>query len=205
MTTIMQAITDFIFVSNDPKNADVIIIPGGSDPALPEKAAELFASGYAPYVIPTGGVSVKSGKFNGVKRKTDIYSGDYQSDCEFMTDVLLKNGVPQSAILSENVSGFTKENAMLSRKVVDEQSLTVKSAIIVCKSFHARRCQMVWQFAFPDAEIIVAPVDVYDISRDNWFKSEYGVERVLGELSRCGNQTVDEIKANASKSEKDYA
>jgi hypothetical protein len=43
--------------------------------------------------------------------------------------------------------------------------------------------------------MIVVPVDVYGITRDSWFKSEYGVERVMGELSRCGNQTVDEIKS----------
>jgi uncharacterized SAM-binding protein YcdF (DUF218 family) len=202
MTTIIQAITDFIFVADAPKRADVIIIPGGSDPAPPEKAAELFAAGYAPAIIPTGGVSIKTGKFHGVKRKKEIYGGEYQTDCAFLSDVLLKNAVPPSAIWPEDTSGFTKENAIFSRKVADEHRLVVKTAIIVCKSFHARRCQMFWQFAFPGAEILMIPVDAYDITRDNWFLSEYGVDRVMGELSRCGNQFVDEMKATIKPPEK---
>jgi uncharacterized SAM-binding protein YcdF (DUF218 family) len=107
---------------------------------------------------------------------------------------LLKNGVPHSAIIGEDKSGFTKENAALSRKAADECGLDVSTAIVVCKSFHARRCLMCYQFAFPEAEIMVVPVDVYGINRDNWHNHDYGVERVLGELARCGNQFSEEFK-----------
>jgi uncharacterized SAM-binding protein YcdF (DUF218 family) len=195
MTAIIQAITDFIFVSDKLKRSDVIIIPGGSDPAVPEKAAEIYMDGYAQHIITTGGVSTKTGKFGGVKRKQDIYNEDYKTDCEFMTDVLIKNKVPASVILHEYKSGYTKENALLSRKVADENQLNIKTLIVVCKSFHARRCQMFWQFAFPDAEILIVPVDVYNITRDNWYTFDDGKERVMGELWRCGNQFTDELKA----------
>lgn len=193
-TRIINDITKYIFVADQPRKADVILLPGGSDPAIPEKAAELFVDGFAPFIIPSGGVSVKTGKFGGVKRKIDIYDGDYPTDCSFYTDVLLKNMVSQSAIICEDKSGFTKENATLSRKVADERGLDVHAAIVVCKSFHARRCLMCYQFAFPEAEIMIVPVDVYDISRENWHTHEYGIERVLGELARCGNQFLDEMK-----------
>ena len=53
---------------------------------------------------------------------------------------------------------------------------------------------MLYQMAFPEAEILVVPVDCYGISRDNWYKQDYGVDRVLGELARCGNQFVGELK-----------
>lgn len=187
-------ITNFIFVSDEPQRAEVLLLPGGSDPAIPEKAAELFSAGFAPFIIPSGGVSIKTGKFSGVKRKTDVYDGDYATDCAFYTDVLLKNSVPRSAIIAENKSGFTKENATLSRKAADEKGLKVQKAIVVCKSFHARRSLICYQFAFPEAEILVVPVDVYGISRDNWHTHEYGIERVLGELARCGNQFVEDFK-----------
>ena len=35
-------ITNFIFVEDTPIQADIIFLPGGSNPALPEKAAELY-------------------------------------------------------------------------------------------------------------------------------------------------------------------
>ncbi len=191
---IINDITNYIFITDQPRKADVILLPGSSDPAIPEKAAELFADGFAPFIIPSGGVSVKTGKFGGVKRKTDIYNGDYPTDCAFYTDVLLKNGVPASAIIGEDKSGYTKENTSFSRKASDERCLDVHTAIVVCKSFHARRCLMCYQLAFPEAEILIASVEVYGINRNNWHKQEYGVERVLGELARCGNQFVDEMK-----------
>ena len=96
--------------------------------------------------------------------------------------------------LVKNKSGFTKENATLSRKAVDERGLAVRTAIVICKSFHARRSFMCYQFAFPETELMLVPVDVYGISRDNWHKHDYGIERVLGELARCGNQFVEEFK-----------
>ncbi|MDR1263107.1 MAG: YdcF family protein [Oscillospiraceae bacterium] len=191
---IISGITDFIFISDEPQKADVILLPGGSDPAIPERAAELYHLGYAPVLIPAGGKGVKNGKFGGVKIKADIYNGSYETDCAFYTDVLLKNGVPLDAIIGEDKSGYTKENALFSRKVADENGLLVRKALIVCKAFHARRSLMCYQLSFPDAEIFVVPVDVYGISHDNWCKQEYGIERVLGELTRCGNQFVNEMK-----------
>jgi hypothetical protein len=68
---VIADITDFIFVADEPCKADVIFIPSGSDPAPPELAAKLYAEGFAPLIIPSGGVSVKTGKFNGVKRNAE--------------------------------------------------------------------------------------------------------------------------------------
>ncbi len=190
---IISDITDFIFVAEQPKRADIIFLPGGSDPAPPEYAAELYRRGFAPLLLPSGGVSVKRSRWAGVQRKADIYSGDYHSDCEFYTDALNINGVPLSAIIPEDKSGHTRDNAFFSRRAADERGLEIKSAMIVCKSFHARRCLMLYQLAFPETELIVCPVDVYGITRDNWHTTRLGTERVLGELARCGGQFVGDI------------
>ena len=191
---IINDITDFIFVSDEVEEADAIFLPGGSHPEQPEYAAELYRKGYAKWLIPSGGLSVKRDKWPGVRSKADIYNGDYRSDCEFFTDVLLKNGVPAPAIIGEDKSGHTRDNAFFSRKVVDEKGVDIKTALIVCKAFHARRCLMLYQMAFPNVSIRVCPVHCYNITKDNWYKSETGIDRVLGELARCGNQFVGDIK-----------
>lgn len=191
---IITDISDYIFVSDEPEKADAIFLPGGSHPEQPEYASELYRKGYAKWLIPSGGISVKSDKWHGVRSKADIYNGDYRSDCEFFTDVLVKNGVPEAAIIGEDKSGHTRDNAFLSRKAVDEKGVEIKKALIVCKAFHARRCLMLYQMAFPDTEIKVCPVHCYNITKENWYKSEKGIDRVLGELTRCGNQFVGDIK-----------
>ena len=193
-TRIISDISNFIFVSDKPEKVDAIFLPGGSHPEQPEYAAELYNKGYAKWLIPSGGISVKRDKWPGVRSKADIYSGDYQSDCEFFTDVFLKNGIPASAIIGEDQSGHTRDNAFLSRKTVNRAGIEIKTALIVCKAFHARRCLMLYQMAFPNVDIKVCPVHCYNITKDNWYKSEAGIDRVLGELARCGNQFVGDIK-----------
>ena len=195
MNKIISDISDYIFISNEPEKVDAIFLPGGSHPEQPEYAAELYHKGYAKWVIPSGGVSVKRDKWPGVHSKAEIYNGDYQSDCELFVDVLIKNSVPVDAIIREDKSGHTRDNAFLSRKVVDESGIEIKTALIVCKAFHARRCLMLYQMAFPDVEIKVCPVHCYNITKENWYMTEQGIDRVFGELTRCGNQFVSDIKA----------
>ena len=194
MNRIITDISNYIFVSDEPEKVDAIFLPGGSHPEQAEYAAKLYHKGYAKWLIPSGGVSVKRNKWPGVRSKIDIYNGNYSTDCEFFTDVFIKNGVPLNAIIGEDKSGHTRDNAFLSRKVVDEKEIKIKTALIVCKAFHARRCLMLYQMAFPNVEIKVCPVHCYNITKDNWYKSEQGLNRVLGELARCGNQFVDDIK-----------
>jgi uncharacterized SAM-binding protein YcdF (DUF218 family) len=195
MNRIIGDITDFLFVSDPPAQADIIFIPGGSFPELPEKSASLYRQGYAPLLLPSGGTGYQSDKFKGPKSKKDIYNSDYMTECAFFTDVLLKNDVPREAVLMEDKAAYTIENAALSRKLTDEKGLVIKKALIVCKSFHARRCLMLYQISFPEAELLICPVDTYGITRDSWHTFDYGIDRVLGELARCGSQFTGLFKA----------
>lgn len=141
---IITDISDFIFVEDTPEPSDAIFLPGGTHAEQPEYAAALYRQGYGKCLIPSGGVSVKKEKWPGVSSKADVYTGDYHTDCAFFIDVLRKNGVPASAIVGEFQSGHTRDNAFLSRQAVDEKGLVFRTALIVCKAFHARRCLMLY-------------------------------------------------------------
>ncbi|BCN30827.1 YdcF family protein [Anaeromicropila herbilytica] len=195
MNNIIKDIGDFIFIENKPENADAIMVVGGSFPELSEIAADLWKNNYAPYIFIGGGVSVKTGIFPGPRTKQEIYNKDYITEYDFYKDVLLMNGVPESAIVGENRSSFTRENALFAKNVADEKKMNLKKVLLICKAFHARRCLMFYQSAFPNVEFLVIPFEVYDLTKSNWFQSEYGIKRVLGELKRCGDQfTADDIK-----------
>lgn len=187
-------ITRFVFVSDPPRSADILFLPGDSNPEPAEQAAALYRAGYAPLLMPSGKYSPKFGAFSGVKTKADIYRGPYITECDFLCDVLCRGGVPREAILCERQAEHTKANAFFSRALADAHGITVRRAIVVCKSFHARRCQMLYQLAFPETEILISSVDCYGISAQSWHTTAYGIERVLGEVARCGNQFVDEVK-----------
>ena len=186
-------ITNFIFLENNPEKADIIFIPGGSYAELAERAAKLWSNEYAPLILPSGKYSIKRGYFPKLLSKSEIYCGTYNSEWDFLKDVLIKNGVDENRVLREDNAQFTYENAFKSREITDNLNLHINKAIICCKSFHARRCYMYYQWAYPDTEIIICPSIVQGISRDNWFNTENGVEIVMGELSRCGSQLKEYI------------
>lgn len=192
---VIDDITDFIFISDEPRPADVIFLPGGTSPETPEYAAKLYRDGIAPLLIPSGKFSIGRERFRGVSGGYHTkYSADYKTECEFFTDVLRRAGVPESAILGEDKAGFTRENAFLTAQLACDRRLHFDKAIIVCKSFHARRCLMYYQFAFPDTELIICPVEWRDATRRNWYKTKSGMTRVLGELRRCGDQLTSDVE-----------
>ena len=179
---------EFIFAENPPEKADIIFVPGNGFPEMAEKAAELYGQGYAPYILPSGRYSITMGKFAGVQSKKEIYDGNYETEWEFLKTVLMKNKVPEEAILREDQATFTYENAIYSRQVTDMLGIEVKTAILCCKTYHARRSLMYYRLLYPDARILVCPACPDGITRENWRETEVGVEAVTGEIDRIVKQ-----------------
>lgn len=190
----LNQITDFIFVEIPAGPSDVIFVPGNGYPQMAEEAAKLWKAGMAPYVLPSGRYSIQSGKFAGVSEKKDQYGGDYETEWDFLREVLIRNGVKESCILKEDRASYTYENAIYSRRLTDGIGLEVQKAILCCKSYHARRCLLYYQLLFPRTEFYVVPSETEGISRHNWHRTEEGVEKVLGELERCGSQFHEILK-----------
>lgn len=118
----IRAVTDFVFVSDAPEKADVILIPGSRHPANAIRAAELYCAGYAPYVLPSGRHGAAVDKFIGVMPEDRAaYPDDYSTEWAFLRDVLIKHGVPDSAILREDEATFTWDNARKSAAVLKAQ------------------------------------------------------------------------------------
>lgn len=191
--------TEYIFISSDPQPSDVIFLPGGSDPALPERAAELYKAGYAPLLVASGKYGKQLGHFKGPVRKAEVYGADYETEADFYRAVLKANGVPETAVLCEDQAEFTYQNAQFSKKMLDDAGIKVNAAILVCKAFHARRAYTYYQNAFPEAEISVVAVPGKDITKEEWYKTGAGRRRVAGELKRLGEQLeslaiTDELK-----------
>ena len=172
-------ITDFIFMEDTPAPSDVILIPGSSCSETSVAAAALFHQGYAPWVLPSGRYSLVAGTFP--------FEG-YETEWEYMCDILVREGVPAERILREDRATFTWENAIYSREVLEKKGIAVKQALICCQAFHARRAYTYYQQQFPQVKLLMIPTVTRDIRRDNWYLDQENAKVVLGELQRCGDQ-----------------
>ena len=183
----VQDITDFIFVEHEPEQADIIFIPGGDQGALAVTAARLYKAGYAPYVLP-------SGRFSKPVGHCRIPGYEERTEWDFLHELLVREGVPDSAILEEKKATYTYENAIYSRKVTDSQGLSIKKAILCPQACHARRALLYYKVCFPETEFLVCPTVTSEISRENWFLEEQKIDIVLGELEKCGSQFHEILK-----------
>lgn len=172
-------ITKYIFVNDKPCKVDAVFVVGGSLPDAAEVAARLYANGYSKNIIIGGRYSVKRDGFP---------LPEYETEFDFYKDILIRNGVDCNDIYGEARSGYTKQNAQFAKQVVDENRIKVKSAIIICKAFHARRSLLFYKMFFPDVDFKLVTFDGFDVSKDNWYKTDYGRKRVFGELKRIKEQ-----------------
>mgnify|MGYP003282459999 CR=1 FL=1 len=187
-TEFLKKAEDFIFVENKPEHADIIFVPGNGYPQMAEEAARLYREGFASRILPSGRYSIILGKFSGVLAKEEIYNRAYETEWEFLKDVLVKNKVPEEKILKEDKATFTYENAIYSRQETDRAGLEIRKAILCCKTYHARRCLMYYQLLYPDTEFFVVPVNADGITRNNWKETQKGVEEITGEVGRIMKQ-----------------
>ena len=185
----VQDITNFIFVEDEPCRADIIFIPGGSYGSIAVTAAKLYLNGFAPYILPSG----KHSKLEAACRVPG-----YETEWDFLTEILVREGVPGEAVLEEKQATFTYENAIYSRRVTDALGMEIKTALLCPQAHHARRALSYYKVTFPEAEIHVCPTVTQDISRDNWFLDDGKIDIVLGEMERMGSQFHEILREYAA-------
>ncbi|MEX1030758.1 MAG: YdcF family protein [Paenibacillaceae bacterium] len=167
-----DCISNFMFFETELDQSDVILIPGASHPQLMERAAMLYHKGFAPLILPSGGVT------------PHVESTEWQ----FLRNVGLSLEVPEEAILKEDKATNTFENARFSLEILQQQDLYPKKVVLVCKNYHARRALLTYQFVFPKKTIFyVSPViDKTGTTKENWFLEENKINYVMNELEKVG-------------------
>ncbi|MCY4540112.1 MAG: YdcF family protein [Chloroflexi bacterium] len=128
--------------------ADVIIVlgaglrrdgrPGWALTRRSMQAAELWHLGIAPVVICAGGQAEPFPR----------------SEADACREILQNQGLPPSAILLEDKSRSTEENALFSSRLMAERGWT--STVLVSDSYHMLRAG--WLFTQHDVEVYASPV-----------------------------------------------
>ena len=145
-----DALTDFIFTEQKPEKADAIFVPGGLYGEIAQHAAELYQQGFASLIVPSGKYSIVEGKFTEVQ-SPEKYKGRYfETESDFLTQILVDEGVKKSDILQEKEASYTYQNALFTKDLLKTKGLHLKKVILSCQAYHARRCLMYYQFVFPE-------------------------------------------------------
>lgn len=138
---------------DEARDADVIIVLGAAlkSDGRPNKAlsrrsrhaAALWKAGHAASIICTGGVG----------------PGLTRSEADGCREVATGAGVPAGAILLEEASHSTEENASNARSIMDAHGW--QTAIVVSDSYHVARARRV--FARVGVDVLLSPVPLQEI------------------------------------------
>jgi len=141
------------------QEADVIVVlgaglsrdgrPGYALSRRSRHAAELWHQGYADYILCTGGQAPDQSR----------------SEADGCRQVLMWRGVPESAILLEEGSRSTEENALYSRPIIEANGW--EDVILVSDSYHLFRAEIL--FRTRGIPVILSPVPREEMRRHDWY------------------------------------
>lgn len=160
----------------DNSSADCILVLGSSSAVkyrVP-KAVDLFSKHKSMKLLFSGG------------RMLNI-DGERISEALYMRQRAIELGVPEEAIILDELSFTTKEN-MICSQIELERSFKlnkINKIILVTTTYHMRRSIMMARKYLPNwIEIIPCPADDTNTRRNNWFLSESGNSRAIGEVGK---------------------
>lgn len=155
-------------VKNDPLGkADIIIVLAGEYGERVRHGVLLYKQGYADKILFSGGSITE---FPGEKKIT--WAGQ-------MKNYAIHLGVPENAVILQDESRSTQEDATFSFRILQDSHLS--SAILVTSPYHSRRAFNIFKPVFKDIKIRSVPVAESWYDADSWWKSSKGRFQVARE------------------------
>lgn len=165
---ILEKAGRYLYYKDELKPADVIVVLAGEETERVEHGAKLFKEGWArkDRIILAGGPLVWRYTWASLMKEHAIYLG-----------------MPKNAILLEDKSRNTEEDARFTKEIMNKHGY--KSCILVTSPYHSRRATKIFRRIMGDEiKIISAPSDESWFKFDEWWKRKRDRAQVLNEYSK---------------------
>lgn len=134
----------------------IVVVSGGDTSARTDHAIDLYKNGWATLIIFSGAAEDKTGPSNAEAMKTRA----------------IEAGVPESAIIIEEESETTKQNAQNVGRIFNNNNIS--SAILVTSGYHQRRTYLEFERYTKNVTIYNSPVQNDDDWSYFWFLTPRG-------------------------------
>jgi uncharacterized SAM-binding protein YcdF (DUF218 family) len=151
----------------EPEEADLIVVLGGDNGSRVDKAAELYAKGFAPKVLLTG--------LEGGHAKTRLHYLNWRAQ------YLVDQGVPQDALLLDRLSASSWDEAVNTLRLM--QSANLSRVLVVSDPPHLRRLRLAWGkvFAGSGKEFVIVPALMENWDAARWWDNSASAQFVIAE------------------------
>jgi uncharacterized SAM-binding protein YcdF (DUF218 family) len=172
--SLFRGVASFLIVEDSLEPASAIVILGGHLPFREMEAATLYRAGWAPAVV-----IVRGARREEWKALQDLRI-EYKEAWELSREVLMRQGVPPSAILvPEEEAEGTLEESQVAARALKPENLPV---ILVTSKYHTRRARLTWNYVTQGrskAIVRAAGQDPFDPTR--WWRERRFVLSVVRE------------------------
>ncbi len=158
----------YLYYKDEMKPADVIVVLAGEETERVEYGVKLFKDGWArkDKMVLAGGPLVWKYTWASLMKEHAMYLG-----------------VPKKAILLEDKSRNTEEDARFTKEILNKYGY--KSCILVTSPYHSRRATKIFRKIMGDKIMVIsAPSEKSWFSFDEWWKRRRDRSTVLNEYSK---------------------
>jgi uncharacterized SAM-binding protein YcdF (DUF218 family) len=157
---------DEMSIVNDCRKSDAIVaISGGDTQARTHEAIILYQKGWASHLIFSGAAQDASGP----------------SNAQAMKQQAIQEGVPEPAVIIEETSANTQQNAANTKALLEQHQL--KKIILVTSAYHQRRASLEFgERAGSEVDVINHPVAHDKQWTEQWYLTTSGWWLAGGEL-----------------------
>jgi uncharacterized SAM-binding protein YcdF (DUF218 family) len=179
---ILEKAGRYLYFKDELKPADVLVVLAGEETERVEYGVKLFKDGWArkDKMVLSGGPLVWKYTWASLMKEHAMYLG-----------------VPKGAILLEDKSRNTEEDARFTKEILNKYRY--KSCILVTSPYHSRRATKIFRKIMGDKIIVIsAPSEKSWFSFDEWWKRRRDRSRVFNEYSKFVWLWIFGVKDNPS-------
>ena len=142
----------------------IVVVSGGDTEARTDEGIKLYENGWADTLIFSGAAQDKTGPSNAAAMKQRA----------------LSEGVPEDAIITEELSETTTQNAENTKSVFTDNK--IQKAILVTSGYHQRRASLSFLQSDTQATILNHPVENDSDWSAWWWTTPRGWWLAIGEI-----------------------
>lgn len=162
---ILESFAKYLIVQDELKKVyAIVVLSGDSNGERIRQATELYRKGYGKYFLISGGLLYWNTTYADIMRRHAI-----------------SLGIPGKAILVEDKSESTYENAKFSLPILKEKG--IKSIILVSSPTHTRRARRLFKKMYKKEgiDVLTYPVQNSRFITKNWWLRHEDTQRVVME------------------------
>lgn len=139
---------DYLRVGQPVRPCECLLVFGGHDLAVADRAADLYHQGVAPMILASGGARALP------------HDSVYATEAEAIREILVSRDVPKEAVVLERLATNTSENFWFSAELLRDQGVDPQSFLIVQKPYTERRVLATARRRWPSKDVRVTSQEV---------------------------------------------